>query len=109
MFYIERDGKGEIIAIRKDAKGPGMEKKKLDDEIMNFLSSKEEVGKNLLNELAATDLQIIRILEDLVDLLVKKNVIMFTELPEMAQLHLQRRQKMRKLIENESFIVDDIL
>ena len=109
MFYVERDEKGEIVAVRRDANMPGMESKQsVDDEILAFLA-REETNDSLIRILASTDIGVMRILEDLINLLVNKNIIMSTELPEDAQIKLRQRQQMRKRISKETFIVDNIL
>jgi hypothetical protein len=109
MLYVERNTMGNIIAVKRHADTPGMELKQfVDDEILQFLFDNEEMTEATLRALTSTDTRIVRILEDLINLLVKKNIIMFTELPEAAQSHLLERQQIRKMISQESFIVDDI-
>jgi hypothetical protein len=109
MFYVERNRQGKIVAVRRDANMPGMElKESVDDEIIEFLG-REEPNDSIKHILASTDVGVMRILEDLIHLLVTKNIIMSTELPEDAQLKLRQRQQMRQRIGKETFIVDDIL
>ena len=109
MFYVERNQQGKIVAVRRDANMPGMElKESVDDEIIEFLG-REETNDSIKHILASTDVGVMRILEDLIHLLVTKNIIMSTELPEDAQLKLRQRQQMRQRIGKETFIVDDIL
>lgn len=109
MLYVKRNTKGEIIAVQQDAENPEMEiKQSVDDEILKFLG-RDEVNGSILHILASTDAKVIRILEDLIDLLVRKNIIMFTELPEAAQVNLRERQQIRQKIGKESIIVDDII
>lgn len=109
MFYVERDGNGKIVVVRRDANMPGMESKQsVDDEILEFFG-REETNDSLIRILASTDVGVMRILEDLINLLVNKNIIMSTELPEDAQIKLRQRQQMRQRIRKETFIVDDIL
>lgn len=109
MFYVERDEKGKIVVVRRDANMPGMESKQsVDDEILEFFG-REETNDSLIRILASTDVGVMRILEDLINLLVNKNIIMSTELPEDAQIKLRQRQQMRQRIRKETFIVDDIL
>jgi hypothetical protein len=62
-----------------------------------------------VNLLSMSDVGIIRIVEDLVDLLVRKNVIMFTDLPSEAQSKLRERKKMRERMYDQGIMVDDIL
>jgi hypothetical protein len=109
MLYIERNHKGEIIAIQRDADKPGMESKQsVDDEILEFLGH-EKTHDSILRILSAMDAGAIRILEDLIDLLVNKNIIMFTELPKDAQIKIQERRQIRQRIGKETIIVDDII
>lgn len=109
MFYVERNQRGEIIAVRRNAETPEMEfKPSVDDEILEFLGH-ENSNDALLHLLASTDTGVMRILEDLINLLIHKNIIMSTELPEDAQIKLRQRQQMRQRIGKESIIVDDII
>lgn len=109
MFYVERNEKGEIITLRRYADIPGMElKQSVDNEILEFLGH-EKTNESILQILASTDVGVMRILEDLINLLINKNIIMSTELPEDAQIKLRQRQQMRQKICKETFIVDDII
>jgi len=49
--------------------------------------------------LQESDAEVARITEDLVYLLVKKNVILFTELPEVVQEKLISREKLRSKLQ----------
>lgn len=107
VLYVERNINGEIISIRKDEEIPGLEKKlTVDNEILEFLG-KTASQDSILQLLARMDTEIVRILEDLIDLLVKKNVIMFTELPDEAQEKLHGRRQIRQQINKESLLIDD--
>ena len=109
MIYVERNGDGQIRALRRHADQPGMERKDtIDAEVLEFLQG-EESDASLLNVLAATDLGILRILDDIIDLLIHKNIIMFTELPEEAQKKLTQRRRLREKIGRESIIVEYII
>lgn len=108
MIYLERDTQGKIIALRREYT-PGMEcRQSVDNEILEFLGH-QKTDDAVLQILAATDVGIMRILEDLINLLISKNIIMSTELPEEAQNKLQQRQQIRQKIGRETLIVDDII
>lgn len=49
-------------------------------------------------ELQRTDLEMIRVYEDVVDVLISKRVICLTDLPLAAQEKLLRRKHMRSLV-----------
>ncbi len=63
-------------------------------DIVNFLGGGAAAG-NQPNEWMEADLALARVTEDLVDLLIGKGVINFTELHEGAQMKLLKRQGLR--------------
>jgi hypothetical protein len=82
MPYIERSADGKIIGLRTVAGPNSTEIKSLkDDEILDFLKDNLD-NSSLKNLLVHSDTDLIRLLEDLIDLLTKKNIILFTELPD---------------------------
>ena len=83
-------------------------KSAVDVEILEFLGYGEN-DSSVFQILAAMDAGVVRVLEDLVDLLVRKNIIMFTEFPEEAQKKLSIRRQIRENIGKESIIVGDIV
>lgn len=109
MLYVERNEVGKIVAVLREASRPDMESKlTVDSEILDFLG--EHIDRDaVLQLLASMDTGVIRVVEDLIDLLIKKNIIMLTELPEEAQEKLISRQRVRQRIGKDSIIVDDIL
>jgi hypothetical protein len=55
----------------------------------------------LYQSLKSTDLELARVTEDLISLLVKKNTILFTELPEVVQEKLLAREQLRDRLNGE--------
>ena len=108
MLYVERNEKGEIVSVRrKDGDTPDSEAKQaVDEEILDFLSN-NAAEDSIFHLLDASDIGIVRVLEDLIDLLVSKNLIMFSELPVQAQKKLRSRQHMREQIAGGSLIISD--
>ncbi|MFH2123390.1 MAG: hypothetical protein ABIJ50_07920 [Pseudomonadota bacterium] len=108
MLYVERDQKGKIVAIRREADTAEMElKEAVDDEILEFLVD-DKTNDSMIRLLASTDAGGMRILEDLINLLVRKNIIMSTELPHDAQIKLRQRRQLRQRLD-KTIIVDDII
>jgi predicted HTH transcriptional regulator len=110
MLYVERNEKGEIVAVRRQEPGEkdGEKLSLLNAEVLAFLSqSDSEVNKSLEQILSLSDESIIRVLEDLIDLLIKKNIILFTELPEEAQEKIRGRKHARQMISSDSLMIDD--
>lgn len=109
MLYVERDKDGKIIALHnKPNPNAGEQKSLMDEEILDFLSKNADTDP-WIQFLSLSDTGIIRILEDLIDLLIRKNVILFTELPEDAQLKIRERKRVRETMAPQNIMVDDIL
>lgn len=107
MPYVRRNEQGEIISVSKEAISDDDQLLPNNDpELMSFLSQGLSED-NPLNYLIKSDLDLTRVLEDLIDLLVLKGVINFTDFPVSAQNKLLGRRKARaKLREHGK---DDIL
>ena len=109
MLYVERDNDGNIIAIHKKPEtGTDEQKSIMDEEILEFLNKNFDTDP-WMQLLSLSDVGTIRILEDLIDLLIRKNIILFTELPAEAQTKINERKQIRKKIDTDQLMVEDIL
>ena len=109
MLYVERDDNGNIIALNNTPLSDADEQKSImDEEILEFLNKSVKTDP-WVQLLSLSDIGIIRILEDLIDLLIRKNIILLTELPEEAQAKIRERKRVRKKIGPDHLMVDDIL
>jgi len=110
MLYVERDEKGAIVAIRQGGEHEAgqVPVSLLDAEVLAFLRSSGE-HEPLARLLLDSDAAIIRVLEDLIDLLIAKKIILFTELPPLAQEKIQDRKRLRAQMAGNPLMVDDIL
>jgi hypothetical protein len=109
MLYVERDTNGNIIALHNKPETCAEEKKSImDEEILKFLDKNVDTAP-WMQLLSLSDIGTIRILEDLIDLLIRKNIILFTELPEEAQSKINERKQLRKKMVTDKLMVDDIL
>lgn len=109
MLYVERDKVGNIIALHIKSESNAREQKAImDEEILEFLNKSVDTDP-WVQLLSLSDIGIIRVLEDLIDLLIKKNVFMLTELPLEAQAKISERKRVRKKIGPDNLMVNDIL
>ena len=53
-----------------------------------------------VNALSQSDTSLVRVLEDLIDVLITRGVIQFTDLPEAAQAKLLERRETRASLSN---------
>jgi hypothetical protein len=98
-LYARKDADGHIVALSRD---PG----DFTDhtwavlsndapEVLDFIE--ELVGQEKAGDmLRDSDLSFVRVLEDVIDLLVERSVIRFTDLPLPAQTKLLQRRDRRK-------------
>lgn len=108
MLYAERDENGKVTAVRTSPSNPDQEQI-TDKELVNFFTESGNAA-SYQTLLALLDTRIIRVLDDLIDVLVEKNVIRFTDLPVDAQKKIGERKKIRKKMQSEtSLMVDNIL
>lgn len=111
MFYAERDKEGNIVTIHR---GRTSDDKHLTpvgaQELRDFLASQDDPGTYaaLLEE---ADQKMIRVLDDLIEVLIVKNIILLTDLPQEAREKLGTRKKVRSRLQElgTDLTVDDIL
>ncbi len=106
MPYVTRNSEGIINGLYEHRQTDSDDELSFDHpEVRQFL----ELAKN---QLQTSDAETIRVIEDLVDLLIQKKVILLTDLPDAAQQKLMQRQHMRNdlsVMGNLMVDEDDIL
>lgn len=94
MPYVVRNQQGLIIELRDTPTDEGTEwLEAVNSEVLVFV--KQQQAKMSLSQ---SDYAMFRVVEDLIDLLVAKQVLIFTDLPEMAQQKLLQRKQLRQEI-----------
>ncbi|WP_019592010.1 hypothetical protein [Thioalkalivibrio sp. ALE20] len=105
-MYVRRDAEGRIDLVSRAASGACTEFVAVDaPELLEFLSGKE--ADPVPAALQASDLELIRVLEDLVEVLIDKGVIRFTDLPDAAQQKLRDRKDLRVSAKRLNLMEDD--
>lgn len=103
MVFIKREDDGEITGV-STVPEPGF-REELDSksgELAGFLASSKNNA-----ELAQSDLDLIRVLDDLIEVLIGKGVFSFTDLPQEAQSKLLERSKLRAKWRNSLELLDE--
>ena len=95
MPFVSRDQSGRVTAVSDQPGAQATGQLPADHpDIQRFLQA---VGPlKMRNQLATSDAEMARIAEDLIDVLIAKNVINFTDLPQQAQHKLLNRQSLRE-------------
>jgi hypothetical protein len=92
-MYIKRNENHEITAIsRMDTDGFS---EYLDDDASELQKFLRDIQPQRQKNLAESDLEMARVVEDLVGLLIDRSVIRFTDLPAAAQSKLLSRRELR--------------
>lgn len=95
MAYIERDQQGKIIAVFETPQNNAQESLATDaPELLEYFLSRTDIN-DARTTLSSSDADLIRVLEDLVNTLIDKKVILFTDLPLAAREKLANREKVR--------------
>ena len=110
MPYVQRDASGHISAIFQKPEENAEEFLPSDHpDIQLFLGGiVPQKGKHTATaKLSESDLSLIRVIEDIVDMLIDKNLIMFTDLPEHAREKILQRKNTRKKISTPLDIIEN--
>ncbi|MDR2925432.1 MAG: hypothetical protein LBU76_05725 [Azoarcus sp.] len=97
-LYAKKDTNARIVALSRDPgdpADPGWHCLPSDaPEVIDFI--KELIGQDRTDkELSDSDLSFVRVLEDVIDLLIQRSIILFTDLPLPAQTKLLQRRSHR--------------
>lgn len=108
MPYISRNEKGEIIEIHDSPVDEGDTWLEANDPVLIAFLKGIETTDQAKKALTTTDNEMGRVVEDVIDLLMKKQIFIFTELPEAVQIKLNERKQLRQDINSlENLINDD--
>ncbi len=102
MPFVHKDATGKILAVYTDPVEGGQEVAPDDPALMEFIQ--QNIPAAAGNEWMESDLALARVIEDLIEVLIDKKVIMFTDFPEGAQKKLLDRRGLRK----EFDLVEDL-
>ncbi len=111
MPIVTRGPDGKIIAIHDERRTGDLEEVPADHpEVLEYLKSSGH-AQQFLEGLLTSDVAMARVTEDLVEVLIEKNLIMLTDLPDAARSKLMERRGLRDRMSSLIGLVeeDDIL
>ncbi|VVN38144.1 hypothetical protein PS645_05230 [Pseudomonas fluorescens] len=106
MFYVQRNAQGQLMRVEGQAYADFSETLPADHPEVQAWFASEVVASNL-RQLKQSDLDMIRVLDDLIQVLTDKGVIRVTDLPAAAQAKLMDRSQAREALGGLSHLVDD--
>lgn len=98
MVYVERDAQGRLLRVEQVPFAGSEHIAVESEELQNWLKVREEV-KARLDSLNSSDLELVRVLEDVIIVLVDRGVIQYTDLPVAAREKLDQRAVARADLE----------
>jgi hypothetical protein len=112
MPYVQRDEAGKIVAvsaIENQSEPEWVEEGShdLNAFLLDMALGKEVGDATAVRALSESDLAMIRVVEDVVDLLIEQNLLRFTDLPEPAQKKLMERRSLRDNLNPLALMNDD--
>lgn len=103
-MYVNRDSQGQISQVSRTA----------NEQCQEFVSPESAELQRFINAetheaalLRQSDMEFVRVLEDVINLLMDRGIIRFTDLPEKAQAKLLDRQSLRKRVNDVGLISDE--
>jgi hypothetical protein len=105
MAYVLKNAQGEVIAVSA-TENLGTGWTLVEDNSKEYLDFLERsLAKS--DPFRESDIHLARVLEDLITLLIERNMIRFTDLPAPAQKRLNDRQSLRKKTQLSSLLDDN--
>ncbi len=105
MVYVKRDKDSNLIALYKEKADAELEELPNDDiKVLEFLTTFVQCSRS---EFLKSDIELIRVIEDLINILMDKDIIHITDFPEQVIDKLVARRKIRKRFTDLSDMFSD--
>ncbi len=95
MPFVYRDADGNVQAVYEQPV-QGTEEVAADDAGLIAFLQRSAPGAMLPDQWMQSDIALARVLEDLIELLIEKKILLFTDFPRGAQQKLLERRGLRK-------------
>ena len=106
MLYVQRNAQGQLIRVEAAAFVGAQETLAADAQEVQAWFANQDVESSLL-QLKQSDLDMIRVLDDLVQVLMDKGVLRITGLPPAAQTKLHSPTQARVALGGLNRLIDD--
>ncbi|WP_304163675.1 tryptophan synthase subunit beta [Lonsdalea britannica] len=107
MFYILRDNDGNLVHVeRSPFDGMNGELPQDSVEAQAWMNNQQSILSSL-EQLRSSDLEMVRVLEDLIQVLTSKGLLNITDFPQAAQLKLIQRAQAREALGGLDALIRD--
>ena len=98
MPFIRRDTEGRIVSLHRDDAGSAEFLPDEHGDVQAFVGNSADAR----DDFSRLDADFVRVIEDVIDTLIVKNVLNITDLPEQAQAKLFARKSFRERVSQSS-------
>jgi hypothetical protein len=105
MVFIKRNADKQVCAICQKDSEPNLEELAPDDPEVTWFLMENSLDKSL--KFLISDLDLIRVIEDLIAILMKKNIITITDFPAPVIEKLIDRNKIRGEFQTVSYKIEE--
>ncbi|HVO03795.1 MAG TPA: hypothetical protein VMT54_16460 [Candidatus Cybelea sp.] len=96
MPFVRRDNQGRVASVHREQDSPELQYLPPNHpEVVALLEPSREAAAESRGELVRSDYEMIRVYEDLTDILIGKRIVVLTDFPPAAQEKLLRRKRLR--------------
>lgn len=107
MAYVRRNEEGRIINVYDSPESGASEYLSIEsEELISFLTQTDDADAARV-ALSMSDMALVRVLEDLINTLIDKGVILFTDLHPAAREKLANREKIRDQLNDLDNLMGD--
>jgi hypothetical protein len=108
MPYIRRNANAKIIELCDNPSAEAIEYlDPAEPEVQSYIEHPQR-NSRVKQDLLSTDLETVRVLEDLIEVLLSKGVITAADIPDSAREKLDRRKQLRAVLRESPLVSDDI-
>lgn len=107
MPFIRRDATGAIVEALEAPTGTALEYLEPDDPEVTRFVRRQSGAEQIRDQLHVSDADMARVVEDLVEALIKKGVLAQGDLHEAVHRKLARRRELRKTLNSLSKLMTD--
>ncbi|MDY7562437.1 tryptophan synthase subunit beta [Pseudomonas sp. 10B1] len=106
MLYVQRDAQGVLVRVEAAPFAESTDMLPPDDHVIQAWYANKVVDSRL-SQLKQSDMEMIRVLDDLIQVLTRKGVIRVTDLPPAAQAKVMDRTQAREALGGLSHLIND--
>jgi len=107
MPFVRRDANGAIVEALDEPTEEVIEFLEADDHEIQRFASRHGDETQIREQLSVTDSDMIRVVEDLIEVLIRKAIIAADDLPEVVNAKLARRRELRKTMTSLSRLISE--